>query len=200
MAVVSMQRVRICALKKDRKAILEALQRKGVIEISDETTGKASKDSCFTCTNVADFTEQMQAEIKLTEQALEVLNEYAPEKKSLFAGLNGKAEMDASDYDSFVQKKAEANRAAKRLVTLEKSILEAKATNRSTAFRWSTLVFGTRPMKNLLPKGIFRRGSTRTDSPTVFPNAPLPNSSDLISGGILLPAGRPACTRDLKAK
>ena len=126
MAVVSMQRVRICALKKDRKAILEALQRKGVIEISDETTGKASKDSCFTRTNVADFTEQMQAEIKLTEQALEVLNEYAPEKKSLFAGLNGKAEMDASDYDSFVQKKAEANRAAKRLVTLEKSILEAK--------------------------------------------------------------------------
>ena len=86
MAVVSMQRVRICALKKDRKAILEALQRKGVIEISDETTGKASKDSCFTRTNVADFTEQMQAEIKLTEQALEVLNEYAPEKKSLFAG------------------------------------------------------------------------------------------------------------------
>ena len=126
MAVVSMQRVRICALKKDRKAILEALQRKGVIEISDETTGKASKDSCFTRTNVADFTEQMQAEIKLTEQALAVLNEYAPEKKSLFAGLNGKAEMDASDYDSFVQKKAEANRAAKRLVTLEKSILEAK--------------------------------------------------------------------------
>ncbi len=126
MAVVSMQRVRVCALKKDRKAILEALQRKGVIEISDETTGKDAKDSCFTRTNVADFTEQMQAEIKLTEQALAVLNEYAPEKKSLFAGLNGKAEMDASDYDSFVQKKAEANRAAKRLVTLEKSILEAK--------------------------------------------------------------------------
>jgi len=145
MAVVSMQRVRICALKKDRKAILEALQRKGVIEISDETTGKASKDSCFTRTNVADFTEQMQAEIKLTEQALAVLNEYAPEKKSLFAGLNGKAEMDASDYDSFVQKKAEANRAAKRLVTLEKSILEAKgeisklAQQKEALESWSSL-------------------------------------------------------------
>jgi len=145
MAVVSMQRVRICALKKDRKAILEALQRKGVIEISDETTGKDSKDSCFTRTNVADFTEQMQAEIKLTEQALEVLNEYAPEKKSLFAGLNGKAEMDASDYDSFVQKKAEANRAAKRLVTLEKSILEAKgeisklAQQKEALESWSSL-------------------------------------------------------------
>ena len=126
MAVVSMQRVRICALKKDRKAILEALQRKGVIEISDEAKEYSKGDSCFARMNVADFTEQMQAEIKLTEQALAVLHEYAPEKKSLFAGLNGKAEMDASDYDSFVQKKTEANRAAKRLVTLEKSILEAK--------------------------------------------------------------------------
>ena len=126
MAIVSMQRVRICALKKDRKAILEALQRKGVIEISDESVDCSEGDSCFASMNVADFTEQMQAEIKLTEQALAVLHEYAPEKKSLFAGLNGKAEMDASDYDSFVQKKAEANRVARRLVTLEKSILEAK--------------------------------------------------------------------------
>ena len=126
MAIVSMQRVRICALKKDRKAILEALQRKGVIEISDEAAGLSEDDSCFASMNVADFTEQMQAEIKLTEQALAVLHEYAPEKKSLLAGLNGKAEMDASDYDSFVQKKAEANRVARRLVTLEKSILEAK--------------------------------------------------------------------------
>lgn len=126
MAIVSMQRVRICALKKDRKAILEALQRKGVIEISDEAKEFSEDDSCFACMNVADFTEQMQAEIKLTEQALAVLHEYAPEKKSLLAGLNGKAEMDASDYDSFVQKKAEANRVARRLVTLEKSILEAK--------------------------------------------------------------------------
>ena len=83
MAIVSMQRVRICALKKDRKAILEALQRKGVIEISDDATDCSEDDSCFACMNVADFTEQMQAEIKLTEQALAVLHEYAPEKKSL---------------------------------------------------------------------------------------------------------------------
>ena len=55
MAIVSMQRVRICALKKDRKAILEALQRKGVIEISDDTTDCSEEDSCFACMNVADL-------------------------------------------------------------------------------------------------------------------------------------------------
>ena len=145
MAIVSMQRVRICALKKERKAILEALQRKGVIEISEEAADLSEDDSCFDSMNVADFTEQMQAEIKLTEQALAVLHEYAPEKKSLLAGLNGKAEMDASDYDSFVQKKAEANRVARRLVTLEKSILEAKgeivklSQQKETLEPWSSL-------------------------------------------------------------
>lgn len=35
MAVLQMQRISICALKKDRKQILETLQRRGVVEISD---------------------------------------------------------------------------------------------------------------------------------------------------------------------
>ena len=34
MAVLQMQRVSICALKKDRKAILEKLQSMGIMEIN----------------------------------------------------------------------------------------------------------------------------------------------------------------------
>ena len=34
MAVLQMQRISICALKKDRKAILEKLQSMGVIEMN----------------------------------------------------------------------------------------------------------------------------------------------------------------------
>ena len=34
MAVLQMQRVSICALKKDRKAILERLQSLGIMEVS----------------------------------------------------------------------------------------------------------------------------------------------------------------------
>ena len=34
MAVLKMQRISICALKKDRKSILEKLQSLGVLEIS----------------------------------------------------------------------------------------------------------------------------------------------------------------------
>ena len=36
MAVLQMQRITICALKKDRKQLLEFLQRKGVVEITNE--------------------------------------------------------------------------------------------------------------------------------------------------------------------
>ena len=35
MAVLQMQRINICALKKDRKQILEVLQRRGVVEPCD---------------------------------------------------------------------------------------------------------------------------------------------------------------------
>ena len=44
MAVLQMQKVSICALKKDRKAILEKIQAMGVMEISkmleDETASR----------------------------------------------------------------------------------------------------------------------------------------------------------------
>ena len=35
MAVLPMQRIELCALKKDRKKILEMLQRRGIVEVSD---------------------------------------------------------------------------------------------------------------------------------------------------------------------
>ena len=43
MAVLQMQRVSICALKKDRKSILEKLQSMGILEISQV----ADEDDAF---------------------------------------------------------------------------------------------------------------------------------------------------------
>ena len=42
MAVLEMQRINIYALKKHRKAILEALQRKGAVEIENLSLNTAS--------------------------------------------------------------------------------------------------------------------------------------------------------------
>ena len=48
MAVLQMQKVSICALKKDRKAILEKIQAMGVMEISkmlEDETGLEKMDT-----------------------------------------------------------------------------------------------------------------------------------------------------------
>lgn len=128
MAVVSMQRIHICALRKDRKAILEALQRKGVVEISDDSQDGHDKsaEEVFYHIYVSDSADQLQNNIRLAEQALEVLDEYAPEKKSLFSGMKGKEEVTSDEYDLFAKIKKTANQVAKRLVALAKGIQEAK--------------------------------------------------------------------------
>ena len=40
MSVLQMQRIRICALKKDRKAILEKIQSMGVMEMNQIAEGE----------------------------------------------------------------------------------------------------------------------------------------------------------------
>ena len=50
MAVLQMQRISVCALKKDRKKILELLQQKGVVEIER----MPEEDDSFRRTDTAD--------------------------------------------------------------------------------------------------------------------------------------------------
>ena len=86
MAVLKMQRISICALKKDRKAILEKLQRLGVLEIRhviDEDDDFRKMDTS------GQRTEYEKAAASL-DQAILLLDKYAPENKSMFAALEGK--------------------------------------------------------------------------------------------------------------
>ena len=75
MAVLQMQRVSICALKKDRKSILERLQSMGVMEVSqvlEDESGFEKQDTQGT-------------------RILFEKKEYAPEKTSFLSSLEGKA-------------------------------------------------------------------------------------------------------------
>ena len=76
MAVLKMQKINLCAMKKNRKRILEAVQAMGVVEVSswqDEMEGFQKMD---TSAQKSQF-EKTAATI---EQALEILEKYAPEK------------------------------------------------------------------------------------------------------------------------
>ena len=69
MAVMQMQKVSICALKKDRKAILEKLQSMGVMEI----TRMNPEEIGFQTENTMNEKQSFERSAQVAEQALEVL-------------------------------------------------------------------------------------------------------------------------------
>lgn len=86
MAIVQMQRINICALKKNRKAILERLQELGAMEIDiqleDDNLGEKQ--------DVASSRALFERRAQTADQALAILNIYVPEKKGMLDSLAGK--------------------------------------------------------------------------------------------------------------
>ena len=122
MAVVPMKKVLICGLKKDRKQILELLQRQGAVEI----TSGLEEDSIFRKTDVSSSKTVFERNAAVAEQALSVLAEYAPEKKGLLAGFEGRETLSLEEYESSAGKHDEIMKTAYRLQELEKEIAENK--------------------------------------------------------------------------
>lgn len=122
MAVVTMHRVNICALKKDRKRILEELQRLGVVEVCDSRSGEQ-----FEKTDTAEARTIFEKNAQQARQAALILDDYAPEKKSLFASLEGRKALSLTDYDAYSAERDEVLRVAYRLTALEKEIAEKRA-------------------------------------------------------------------------
>ena len=76
MAVLQMQKVSICALKKDRKAILEKIQSLGIMEISKFETEEEGLQTVSTQEERNSF----ERNAALADTALNILQEYVPEK------------------------------------------------------------------------------------------------------------------------
>lgn len=123
MAVMQMQKVSICALKKDRKAILEKLQSMGVMEIKPMDP----KEIGFQTENTMNEKQSFERSAQVAEQALEVLESYVPEKRSLFSSLEGKKLIDDSRYEEITGRKDAVMETAHRLIALNKETAEHKA-------------------------------------------------------------------------
>ena len=76
MAVLQMQRISIYALRKNRKPILEWIQRCGAVEINDVL----EEDSVFRRIDMTAQKTQFDKNIAASKQALDVLHQYMPEK------------------------------------------------------------------------------------------------------------------------
>ena len=124
MAVLQMQRISIYALRKNRKPILEWIQRCGAVEINDVL----EEDSVFRRIDMTAQKTQFEKNIAASKQALDVLHQYMPEKKSLFASLEGRKEIPAVQYDAFREKSDSVLHVVHRLNELSKDIADSQGT------------------------------------------------------------------------
>lgn len=79
MAVLKMQRISICALKKDRKAILEKLQSLGVVEINHVI----EEDEDFKKMDTAGQKAGFEKASTLAEQAIDILDMFLRRSRCL---------------------------------------------------------------------------------------------------------------------
>lgn len=123
MAVLQMQRISICALKKDRKAILEKIQSMGIMEMSQV----AEDEDGFEKMDTISARQSFEKKASLSESALDILDAYAPEKKSMFASLEGKKLVESDQFGKITAKREEILEKAERIVACNKEIAEHKA-------------------------------------------------------------------------
>lgn len=123
MAIVPMKRILIYGLKKDRKSILEALQRYGNFEVLNEENESVPTLKLDTASSQTTFSKAMES----ASMALEILETYAPEKGGLFESLKGRETLSPSLYYQYVSESDELLKIANKIISLDKTVSEQKA-------------------------------------------------------------------------
>ena len=120
MAVLKMQRITVCALKKDRKAILEKLQSMGVLQVDPVL----ENDSDFKTMDTAGQRMGFEKAAAAVDQALDILDKYVLEKKSVFAALEGRKVITAKTEAQVREKRRELLRTARQISELDRERAE----------------------------------------------------------------------------
>lgn len=121
MAVMQMQKMSICALKKERKQIMEYLQRKGVMQITEwETGGNLDIEEGFERMDTATAISLFERNTALAENALAVLSEYAPVNAGMFDSLQGRRRISEEEFQSVIGRREEIMAMAVKIIGLQK--------------------------------------------------------------------------------
>lgn len=118
-----MKAVRIIALKKDRKRILEHLQDSALVQVRHV---EQSEDG-FQRTDTSAQLRQFERNAELTEQALRVLNKQQPEKKGMLASFRGRKEIDPDEIGRIAADSAKVLGICQKLIRLEKQLADYAA-------------------------------------------------------------------------
>ncbi|MBQ7960541.1 MAG: V-type ATP synthase subunit I [Clostridia bacterium] len=141
MAVLPMSKVSIIGLKKDRKKILEAVQRMGVLEVRAFKGTEMGFENTDTSVSQARFSKACAD----ARQALEFLESYCPEQKSLFASFEGLEGLSVREYEARLEKRDDILSKAGELVKWQKEIADAQG----DIIKLSASIEGLTPWKAL---------------------------------------------------
>ena len=125
MAVLPMKRVFICALKKDRKPVLELLQRMQVVQIESRDVEK--EDELFSKQDKSEARALFERNSQTAQTALAILDKRVPENKSLLSSLEGRKAISVTEYEAMVNKRDQTMDAANRLIALDRECAENNA-------------------------------------------------------------------------
>lgn len=125
MAIVSMRKLSVCANKKNRKAILEALQKMGVMEIISDAD---LSDSGVATTDTHVARAQFEKTADSFDRVLKLLAVYAPEKNKGLTVLEGKKTVSPKEAERVVSRKAEYLKDASDILKMDREISECRGT------------------------------------------------------------------------
>lgn len=123
MAVMQMQKMSICALKKERKQIMEYLQRQGVMQITEGGSDWGiDAEKGFERMDTTTARSSFERNAALAEQALAILNEYSPVSAGMLASMQGTRRISDEEYQSVINRREKIMAMAVKIVGLQKQI------------------------------------------------------------------------------
>ena len=111
-----MKAVRLIALKKDRKRLLEHLQDSALVMVQK---GR-KEEKGFTRLDTSAQIKQFERNAELTEQALKILNKVEPEKKGMLSSFRGRKEIDPDEIGRIASDSAKVIGICQKICRLDK--------------------------------------------------------------------------------
>ena len=122
MAILNMKRIEILGLQKDRKKIIEFVQRQGCVQLDE----MQEEGQHFTNLPTQQTVTQLERYESTVDSALEVLNRYTSGKGGLLDSFAPREEMSTTEYLEKSKKVDETLGKCKQLNALYKKIQDSK--------------------------------------------------------------------------
>ncbi len=153
MAKLRMKKIELAALLTDSKKIIELIQRRGVVELCRNTEEE------LVSTNVSSVTGEFDKFRNTVNQALDVLEKYAPQKNDITDMFGGRTEVEKHDFGKGAMQLEKTMNTAAEIIRCSRNISDMQSDSAQLELKLDTL----KPWKNLdLPMNF--RGTAQTSA------------------------------------